>query len=127
VTGISRGRRVAILLAAGIVGVAVVAAVASFALSFDEAKEFQDDALQQIAAMATSRTDDDAQSRITVLHVPREPLPAWLPRGLPAGLHMVEGPERSIIAIMRNLTEASPALKPRTSASARPWRCSQSL
>ena len=93
-TGISRGRRVAILLAAGIVGVAVVAAVASFALSFDEAKEFQDDALQQIAAMATSRTDDDAQSRITVLHVPREPLPAWLPRGLPAGLHMVEGPER---------------------------------
>jgi len=94
VTGISRGRRVAILLAAGIVGVAVVAAVASFALSFDEAKEFQDDALQQIAAMATSRTDDDAQSRITVLHVPREPLPAWLPRGLPAGLHTVEGPER---------------------------------
>ena len=93
-TGISRGRRVAILLAAGIVGVAVVAAVASFALSFDEAKEFQDDALQQIAAMATSRTDDDAQSRITVLHVPREPLPAWLPRGLPAGLHTVEGPER---------------------------------
>jgi len=94
VTGISRGRRVAILLAAGIVGVAVVAAVASFALSFDEAKEFQDDALQQIAAMATSRTDDDAQSRITVLHVPREPLPEWLPRGLPAGLHTVEGPER---------------------------------
>jgi len=94
VTRPSRGRRVAILLAAGIVGVAVVAAVASFALSFDEAKEFQDDALQQIAAMATSRTDDDAQSRITVLHVPREPLPGWLPHDLPAGLHTVEGPER---------------------------------
>ena len=87
-----RGRRVAILLAAGIVGVAIVAAVASFALSFDEAKEFQDDALQQIAAMATSRTDDDAQSRITVLHVPQEPLPAWLPGGLAAGLHTVAGP-----------------------------------
>ena len=87
-----RGRRVAIALAAGIVGVAIVAAIASFALSFDEAKEFQDDALQQIAAMATSRTDDDAQSRITVLHVPQEPLPAWLPGGLPDGLHTVEGP-----------------------------------
>ena len=33
----------------------------------------------------------------------------------PDRLSMVEGPERSIIAIMRNLTEASPALKPRTS------------
>ena len=88
-----RGRRIAILLAAGIVGVAVVAAVASFALSFDEAKEFQDDALQQIAAMATSRADDDAQARITVLHVPQEPLPAWLPQGLPDGLHTIEGPK----------------------------------
>lgn len=89
----SRNRRVAILLAAGIVGVAVLAAIASFALSFDEAKEFQDDALQQIGAMATSRTDDDAQSRITVLHVPQEPLPAWLPAALPAGMHTLKGPE----------------------------------
>ena len=87
-----RDRRLAILLAAGIVGVAIVAAVTSFALSFDEAKEFQDDALQQIAAMATSRTDDDALSRITVLRAPQEPMPAWLPRGLPAGLHTVDGP-----------------------------------
>lgn len=92
-TAFSRDRRIAILLAAGIVGVAVLAAIASFALSFDEAKEFQDDALQQIAAMATSRTDDDAQSRITVLRVPQEPLPAWLPAGLPDGLHTLEGPE----------------------------------
>ena len=91
---LSRERRVALLLAVVIVGVAIVAAVASFALSFDEAKEFQDDALQQIAAMATSRTDDDAQSRITVLRVPQEPLPAWLPPGLRPGLHTVEGPER---------------------------------
>jgi two-component system OmpR family sensor kinase len=89
----SPGRRVSILLAAGMVIVAVLAAVASFALSFDEAKEFQDDALQQIAAMATSRTDDDAQSRITVLRVPREPVPAWLPHDLPAGLHTVDGPQ----------------------------------
>jgi two-component system OmpR family sensor kinase len=98
-TWFSSGRRISILLAACMVGVAAVAALASFALSFDEAKEFQDDALQQIAAMATSRTDDDAQSRITVLHVPREPLPAWLPRGLPAGLHTMEGPDRQSMRV----------------------------
>jgi len=96
---LSRARRVAILLAAGIVGVAIVAAVASFALSFDEAKEFQDDALQQIAAMATSRTDDDAQSRITVLHAPRDPLPAWLPHDLRAGLHTLDGPDHQSMRV----------------------------
>jgi two-component system OmpR family sensor kinase len=99
VSASSPDRRVSILLAAGIVAVAVVAAVASFALSFDEAKEFQDDALGQIAAMATSNTDDDAQSRITVLRVPQEPLPAWLPPGLASGFHTIEGPQRQSMRV----------------------------
>jgi len=85
-------RRAPIAIAAGMVMVAVIAAAVSFALSFDEAKEFQDATLEQIAAIATAN-QHDGESHVTVLRPAREPLPPWLPRGLPPGLHTVKGPD----------------------------------
>jgi len=86
-------RRLSTVLAAAIVAVAVIAAFASFALSFHEAKEFQDDALQQVASMAPSRSKPEAQSQIMVLRSPPDALPGWLPARLEAGFHTLEAPD----------------------------------
>jgi len=86
-------RRLSVVLAGAVVGVAVLAAFASFALSFHEAKEFQDDALQQVASMAPSGSSSQAQSQITVLHSPPDPLPSWLPAPVEPGFHSLAAPD----------------------------------
>jgi two-component system, OmpR family, sensor kinase len=86
-------RRLSVVLAGAVVGVAVLAAFASFAISFNEAKEFQDDALQQVASMAPWESSSQAQSRITVLHSPPDRLPDWLPAPLEPGFHTLAAPD----------------------------------
>jgi signal transduction histidine kinase len=93
-------RRASIAAALGVVMLAAIAAVASFALSFDEAKEFQDATLQQVAAMATSNTSAGPESRITVLRPSHDPLPPWLPPDLPAGFHTVSGPDGASLRVL---------------------------
>ena len=78
----------------------LMAAVASFVLSFSEAREFQDDLLQQIAvlgvrdtsALAVDMPVSDPESRIWVFHVPDhgvpgQTVPDWLSAELGAGFH----------------------------------------
>jgi two-component system OmpR family sensor kinase len=86
-------RRLSALLASSIIAVAVLAAIASFMLSYREAKELQDDALLQVAALASENEAQGAQSRITILKVPEDRVPAWLPSPLAAGYATVQGPD----------------------------------
>lgn len=76
----------------------LVAAAASFALAYSEAKDFQDDMLRQIAILlaggtsnlsATQQIDgmNDPESRVTIYRFPGSTAPAWLNSDLPAGLH----------------------------------------
>ncbi|HWH40442.1 MAG TPA: HAMP domain-containing sensor histidine kinase [Usitatibacter sp.] len=96
-------RRLSVVLAGAVVGVAVLAAFASFAISFNEAKEFQDDALQQVASMAPSESSSQARSQITVLHSPPDPLPGWLPAPLEPGFHGLAAPDgRSMRVFVRD-------------------------
>lgn len=92
-------RHLSMTLGGTVVLAGLVAALASFVLAYSEAKEFQDDMLQQIAMLDVSDTGQflsptlprqDAEntisapeSRIIVIHLPRDSMPAWihLPRG----------------------------------------------
>lgn len=100
-------RRLTLMLGGALLLAGVVAAVASFILAYDEAKEFQDDMLEQIGLRAARegqtqtpaglakqhRADSglsDPESRISVYHRPEGPAPAWLKQDLPSGFHTVE-------------------------------------
>lgn len=74
----------------------LLAAAAAFVLSYLEAREFQDDMLQQIAVLSThhdpgSKTPalavSDPESRVQIFHVPGQLLPDWLPADLAQGFH----------------------------------------
>ncbi len=78
----------------------LLAALSSFGLAYSEAREFQDDMLRQIAAMSARSARDsvasqggvddalsDPESRIEILHLPRDPLPDWLSGELQPGFH----------------------------------------
>lgn len=85
----------------------LVSALVSFILSYEEAKEFQDDTLRQIALLTAWSKDvpteskelnqfhakialDDTESRISVIHLPDDPRPKWLVENLSPGLHTLE-------------------------------------
>ena len=94
---LSRTLSGAILLAA------LVAAATSFALAYDEAREFQDDMLRQVATLAAVPSaalrpgppphphKDDA--RLSVVHLPGEPRPTWLAAQARPGLSTVDTPQ----------------------------------
>jgi two-component system OmpR family sensor kinase len=85
------------MLAGAVLLAALLAAAISFGLAYIEAREFQDDMLRQVAAIsagpgpqAGSRAEPgvgDAESRLSVLHLPADPHPAWLPEGVTPGWH----------------------------------------
>lgn len=100
-------RRLTLMLGGAILLAGIVAAVASFILAYDEAKEFQDDMLEQIGLRAARegrirtpaglpkqrRADSglsDPESRISVFRLPDDPAPAWLKEDLASGFHTVE-------------------------------------
>ncbi len=84
----------------------LIAATASLILAYREATEFQDDMLRQIALIAASsgppqagealRQPDfkivltDSESRISVIHLPDDPRPAWLASGVADGFHTLD-------------------------------------
>ncbi len=90
----------------------LVAAVASFGLAYSEAKELQDDMLRQIAALSAGSTAisssfskqgqdstdgaiSDPESRVTIIHLPKDIRPNWLNSNMPPGLHTLDtGSER---------------------------------
>jgi two-component system OmpR family sensor kinase len=79
----------------------LVAAAVSFRFAYVEAKELQDDMLRQIAVLAISITPtdtntntginetqlDDPESRVMVIHLPKDKRPNWLTSDLSTGFH----------------------------------------
>ncbi len=79
----------------------LVAATASFRFAYVEAKELQDDMLRQIAVLAVGSTPtttntntsaneaqlDDPESRVMVIHLPKDKRPNWLTNDLPTGFN----------------------------------------
>ncbi len=105
--------RLTVMLGSAILLSGIAIALMSFILAYNEAKEFQDDVLRQIALLTPHITDsarppfkglaqnhskvtvDDPESQINVIHLPDTPRPAWLAENLPSGLSTLEtGTER---------------------------------
>ncbi len=95
-------RHLSLVLGAAILLAGMLAAAASFALAYSEAKEFQDDMLRQIAVLlagGTSKTSaaqqmdinnegiSDPDSRVTIYRLPGDTAPVWLKNDLSPGLH----------------------------------------
>jgi two-component system, OmpR family, sensor kinase len=86
-------RRLSLTLAWVIMASGLAAAAASLAFGYLEAQEMQDDSLQQIAALApreSGRSVAEDESGITVVRLPGDPRPAWLPQGMGKGFHTLE-------------------------------------
>ncbi|WP_295393016.1 ATP-binding protein [uncultured Thiodictyon sp.] len=100
-------QRLSVLLGAAILLAALVAALASFILAYAEATEFQDDMLRQIAVLAARSTSrsalndpagqprsevalSDPESRISVMRLPDDPRPRWLPGDVSSGFHTLQ-------------------------------------
>lgn len=93
-----------LMLGSAILLAGLTAATISFGLAYSEAKELQDDMLRQIATLsagsaaksplpgsqrqgARDNAIDDPESRIMIIHLPREPRPDWLSGDLLSGFH----------------------------------------
>jgi two-component system OmpR family sensor kinase len=110
-------RRLTLTLALAIVITGLVAALASFFFGYIEAQELQDDTLRQIAALAQSGAMDegsndagkvrsvskDSESRIMVIHLPRDSRPAWLPANVSPGFHALNDAEEPMRVFVRSL------------------------
>ena len=105
------------MLGSAILLAALIAAIASFRFAYDEAKELQDDMLQQIAlltvgnnaaytATITSENKvqlDDPESRFTVIHLPKDKRPDWLTSDLSAGFYTLDaGAEKLRVFVQDN-------------------------
>jgi len=100
-----RGRLSKTLASVILVG-GLAASGVSFYLAYDEAQEFQDDTLRQIAVLSTGtrpdnreldavgRSIEDPESRITIVNLPEDPRPDWLPTEIADGLHTLPVPNR---------------------------------
>lgn len=97
-------RHLSKMLALAVLVSGVIASLAAFYFAYDEAQEFQDDALRQIAALSIGtrsqllRLDaagvsvEDPESRIQIFRLPDGPHPAWLPASLATGFHTLTIP-----------------------------------
>lgn len=96
-------------LGSAIVLFGIVAAAVSFALSYQEAKEFQDDMLRQLAVLSVhpgmgqaagkTPSDDvisDPESRVFVFYLPTHASPPWLSGNLSSGFHTVDTREGAL-------------------------------
>ena len=111
-------RHLSLMLAGAIVLAGLLAAIASFALAYSEAKEFQDDMLRQIAALDAGRavagglpassgqgTDkrggEDPEALITIIRLPGDARPDWLRADLRTGFRTVHaGAEKLRVFIL---------------------------
>ena len=104
-------RHLYLTLALAIVLAGLAAGAGSFWLAYDDAYEFQDDTLRQIAALAERQTDgpafegdaapDDPESRIIVLRLPQDVRPNWLPADTTAGFHTFDRPDGRVRVLVR--------------------------
>ncbi len=105
-------RHLSLMLGSALLLAGLAAALASFGFAYLEAKELQDDTLRQIATLVAGTKVDSASSDtrrqengdksvsdpeflVSVIHLPRDPRPAWLANDLPPGFHTLNlGAER---------------------------------
>ncbi|MFZ1536229.1 MAG: ATP-binding protein [Chromatiaceae bacterium] len=107
-------RHLARRLGTAITLVGLIAALASFAQSYEEAREFQDDMLHQIAvlnaqhvpeAMASVTAISDPESRVQVFHFPGGILPAWMSGDLAPGFHTLAGTDGDMRVYVHRTTQ----------------------
>jgi two-component system OmpR family sensor kinase len=92
-------RHLSKMLALAVLVCGAIASLVAFYLAYAEAQEFQDDTLQQIAALsvgtvseirqldAISKNVNDPESRIHIIRLPDGPRPAWLSEDISPGFH----------------------------------------
>ena len=113
-------RRLTLLLGVSIMLSGLVSASISFFLAYDEAKEFQDDTLRQVAYLPALKPSTsyeikgegqnpvkpslkDRESLIRIIHIPDDPRPAWLEKDLSSGLHTLDtGEDRVRVFLQEN-------------------------
>ena len=110
-------RHLSSTLALTIVLAGLAACAISFALADDDAHEFQDDTLRQVASLAQRQADtsafegdaapEDQESRIMVLRLPQDPRPAWLPADAATGFHTFDGAQAQYRVLIRQAKTGS--------------------
>lgn len=109
----------------------LLAAAASFAFAYFEAKELQDDMLRQIAVLSASHITkgtslvaqniesniggiSDPDSRVSVFHLPSPAAPTWLKPEWTPGLHSVDGEteQMRIFVLSRQSEETTVVAQP---------------
>ena len=97
-------RHLSQMLGAAILICGLLASLASFVLAFEEATEFQDDMLRQIAVLpngpvvagsapangAGEIEISDPESRIQIVRLPGDPRPDWIASDMPGGFHTLD-------------------------------------
>ncbi len=108
-----------LMLGSAILLAGLAAAIASFGLAYSDAKEFQDDMLRQIAVLSADSTtasassvvrgqargdkvDHDPETRVVVIHLPRDPRPNWLAEDIAPGFHTLNAGKDRLRVFIRN-------------------------
>ncbi|MBY0578361.1 MAG: hypothetical protein K2P57_04875 [Burkholderiales bacterium] len=109
-------RHLSIMLGSAILLAGLVAAIASFALAYSEAKEFQDDMLKQVAALSAATKSglaqrprieiSDPESRILIFHLPGDSRPDWFSTDLSPGLHTLPAGAKHLRVYIRDTPPA---------------------
>lgn len=105
-------RRLSVWLCLVVVTTGLLATVVSFVVAYEDAKEFQDHMLRQIALLAagnpgismpieipksnSKRAAEDNATRITVIRIPEDQRPDWLDGNLKKGFHTIEKGQKHI-------------------------------
>lgn len=123
-------KRLTVMLAGMIVAVALIASAISFYFAYEEAKEFQDNTLRQIAMLQGGDTAEsvvlngighspalvttiDPETRIRILHFRQESAPAWLVGALAPGFHTLrERGEPMRVFIIRSSSAIAAVVQP---------------
>jgi two-component system OmpR family sensor kinase len=99
-------RQLSLTLAGVIVAAGLAAAAGSFVAGYYEVREFQDDTLRQISALAPSATphaEKESESRILVMRLPSDARPEWLPARPAPGFQTFDGEPERMRAFVRVL------------------------
>lgn len=111
--------RLSLMLGSAILLAGLAAGIMAFGLAYFDAKEFQDDMLRQMAALSADSTvdsaasiarpvtrnekvDHDPETRVVVIHLPRDPRPGWLAADLSPGFHTLNAGEERLRVYVRN-------------------------
>ncbi|ACF12232.1 integral membrane sensor signal transduction histidine kinase [Chlorobaculum parvum NCIB 8327] len=123
-------KRLTVMLAGMIVAVALIASATSFYFAYEEAKEFQDNTLRQIAMLQGGDTAEsvvlngighspalvttiDPETRIRILHFQQESAPAWFAGALAPGFHTLrERGEPMRVFIIRSSSSVAAVVQP---------------